>query len=288
MTYKEIVNRIQEVVQDHEILADFGYGALTDIKTVDDETRVNYPYAFLNPTQSTRTGQAITYRFNLIVMEVVQDDPTQKFNGYLKAQSNCQQYIDDILSRLRFHYTDQVDLTLNVSLTPFKERFQDTVAGMTATLEIVVPERLNECIAPFRTLLHQGKALLGDRNYNVPSGSGDNIIFNPYQIPELPAYYEIEFDVRIRLNYDISSFVTGDKPEITIIQDGDNPRTLAKPEFEMVVGEVQTVTFRAKFELEDIPPDNNRIFFFWGTEGLAPQAVDAIDVLEGNLYIYTA
>jgi hypothetical protein len=159
---------------------------------------------------------------------------------------------------------------------------------MTATLEIVVPERLNECIAPFRTLLHQGKALLGDRNYNVPSGSGDNIIFNPYQIPELPAYYEIEFDVRIRLNYDISSFVTGDKPEITIIQDGDVPRTLAKPEFEMVVGEVQTVTFRAKFELEDIPPDNNRIFFFWGTEGPEPQAVDAIDVLEGNLYIYTA
>ncbi len=286
MTYKEIVNRIQEVVQDHEILADFGYGALTDIKTVDEDTRVNYPYAFLNPTQSTRTGQAITYRFNLIVMEVVQDDPTQKFSGYLKAQSNCQQYIDDILSRLRFHYTDQVDLTLNVSLTPFKERFQDTVAGMTATLEIIVPERLNECIAPFRTLLHQDKASLGDKDYNS-FGNPVPLLFREYAIPELPAYYEIEFNVRFRINYDISSYLATDKPVITMVQDRDNPRFLAAPEFEMVVGEVQTVTFRAKFELEDVPPDNNDIYIYWGTSGVA-FAPDAIDVLEGKLYIYTA
>ena len=80
-----------------------------------------------------------------------------------------------------------------------------------------------------------------------------------------------------------------DKPVITMIQDGVSgpPRDLASPEFEMVVGEVQTVTFRGKFELEDIPPDNNDIFIRWGTSGV-PFAPDAIDVLEGNLYIYTA
>ena len=42
------------------------------------------------------------------------------------------------------------DLTLNVNLTPFKERFQDTLAGMTATLEIEIPFALNNCIAPTR------------------------------------------------------------------------------------------------------------------------------------------
>ena len=149
MTYYDIVNRVQEVVNDHEILQDFGYGALSDIKTVDEGTRVNYPYAFLNPTQSTRTGQTVTYRFNLIVMDVAQEDPTDGFANYLKVQSACQQYIDDILANLRFGkpYKD-FDLTLNVNLTPFKERFQDTVAGMTATLEIEVPLALNDCIAP--------------------------------------------------------------------------------------------------------------------------------------------
>ena len=149
MTYKEIVDSIKDVVDRHMILRDFGYGALTDIKTVDDGTRVNYPYAFLNPTQSTRTGQAITYRFNLIVMDVVQEDPTDGFANYLKVQSDCQQYVDDILAQLRFgRPVKDLDLTLNVNLTPFKERFQDTLAGMTATLEVEIPFALNQCLAP--------------------------------------------------------------------------------------------------------------------------------------------
>ena len=149
MTYKELVDSIKATVDRHYILQDFGYGALTDIKTVDEGTRVNYPYAFLNPTQSTRTGQTVTYRFNLIVMDVAQEDPTNGFADYLKVQSDCQQYIDDILANLRFSQPYQdFDLTLNVNLTPFKERFQDTVAGMTATLEMELPLALNDCITP--------------------------------------------------------------------------------------------------------------------------------------------
>ncbi len=150
MTYKEIVDKIGQVCADHYIIRDFGYGALTDIKTVGDDgtARVNYPYVFLNPTQSSRTGQEVTYRFNLIAMDVAQEE--QGYSNYLEVQSNCQQYIDDILAHLRFQTPlNAFDLTLNVNLTPFKERFQDTVAGMTATLEIVLPLPLNDCITPF-------------------------------------------------------------------------------------------------------------------------------------------
>ena len=144
MTYKEIVDRVKEVVDNHQMLADFGYGNLSDIKVNDQNLgEADYPYAFLNPTSHTRTGQAIIYRFNLIVMDMVLE------TDFLKIQSETQQYIDDILAHLRFDYNDQVDLTLNVTLTPFKERFQDEVAGMTATLEIEIPNRLNDCITPF-------------------------------------------------------------------------------------------------------------------------------------------
>jgi len=151
MTYKEIVDRIQEVVYNHKILVDFGYGNLSDIKTRSSNAvgsgeleEADYPYVFLNPSNHSRSQQSITYRFNMIVMEMAQTD-----SDVLAVQSDCQQYIDDILAQLRFGYTDQIDLTLNVTLTPFKERFQDTVAGMTATLEVVVPSPLNQCIAPF-------------------------------------------------------------------------------------------------------------------------------------------
>lgn len=140
MTYKQIVDRVEEVVNNHKILAHFDYGNLSDIKA-DEEP--DYPYVFLNPTTHQRSLQAITYRFNMIIMDMVKEE------NYLEIQSEAQQYCDDILAQLRFGYTDQVDLTLNVTLTPFKERFQDTVAGMTATLEVIVPLSLNDCIAPF-------------------------------------------------------------------------------------------------------------------------------------------
>jgi hypothetical protein len=140
MTYKEIVDRIGEVAKDHRMIADFGYGNLSDIKAQEE---VNYPYLFLNPTTHARTEQTLTYRFNLIMMDMCNDET------YLKIQSQCQQYIDDVLAHLTYHYKDQVDLQLNITLTPFKERFQDVVAGMTATIEMELPAALSDCYTPF-------------------------------------------------------------------------------------------------------------------------------------------
>jgi len=144
MTYYSLVKAIQTACENHKQVQSYGYGNLSNIETplVHEDRR--YPYVFLNPTQHAMQEGTILYRFNMIVMEMAQTD-----SDVLAVQSDCQQYIDDILAQLRFGYTDQIDLTLNVTLTPFKERFQDTVAGMTATLEVVVPSPLNQCIAPF-------------------------------------------------------------------------------------------------------------------------------------------
>ena len=184
MTYKEIVDKISFICREHDIIREFGYGAISDLKTLNTEHNVTvvdnspytesqtlYPYVFLNPTQSTRTSQMIAYRFNMIVMDTVlpnglelitnnpgdidQKDPP--YGQVLQVQSDCQQYVDDIIARLRFgnpsnineKYDPSIDVQLTVNLTPFKERFADTVAGMTATLEIQVTKPINECIAPY-------------------------------------------------------------------------------------------------------------------------------------------
>lgn len=178
MTYKEIVDRISNACLGNQIIREFGYGAISDLKTLNKEANTGlyddspyaesqtlYPYVFLNPTQSTRSSQAITYRFNMIVMDTVLDnglellpnpqDLDQKDPPYgqtLQVQSDCAQYVDDIIAQLRFGgttYDPDMDVQLSVNLTPFKERFADTVAGMTATLEIVVTKPINACIAPY-------------------------------------------------------------------------------------------------------------------------------------------
>jgi len=140
--------------------------------TLEEDAMTLYPYVFLNPTQSTRTSQAISYRFNMIVMDTVlpngleligsnpgdidQKDPP--YNQTLQVQSDCQQYIDDIIAALRFDVGQPgtsilnpwlMDVQLSVNLTPFKERFADTVAGFTATLDVMIAQPINNCKTPF-------------------------------------------------------------------------------------------------------------------------------------------
>ena len=157
MNYKDVVNRIQEIVEDHKMLVDFGYGQVSDIKTraqgTEGETEgADYPYLFLNPTQHVRTQQQITYNFNMIVMDMAREEEAHVYQNFLNIQSDCIQYIDDVVARLYYHYKDKPEVSMDLNYTPFYERFQDDLAGATATLSIVVPNSINECIAPFEPL----------------------------------------------------------------------------------------------------------------------------------------
>jgi len=146
MTYKEIVDLLGNISDNHYMIADWGYGQLTDIKTrVEEGRNPNYPYMFINPVNGTRNGTVLQWTFNLIMMEVVglEDD-------FLKTQSDCQQYLDDVLAHLHLYYQGPQwpNPVLNITFTPFKERFQDEVAGMTAIVQMEVPAPLNDCITP--------------------------------------------------------------------------------------------------------------------------------------------
>jgi len=145
MKYEDIVNMIKESVQAHLIIEDFGYGNISDIKVKSEEStpdEADYPYVFLNPTIHGRSTTTMIYRFNMIVMDMVAND------NYLKIQSECQQYIDDIIARIKLYYRLEVNLAL-VEYTPFKERFIDEVAGVTCALEIIIPSKLDSSSAPF-------------------------------------------------------------------------------------------------------------------------------------------
>ena len=157
MTYQELVNKIQTIVNEHYMLADFGYGDLSDLKTRfentsgNEQVQADYPYCFLNPASHSRNQSAVTYNFNMIVMDMargeVSDDP---FNNMLAIQSQCQQYIDDIIAKLWNDADPKMNVIYsNLTYTPFNERFADDVAGMTANLQIQVSVPINDCIAPF-------------------------------------------------------------------------------------------------------------------------------------------
>lgn len=157
MNYQEIVNRIQDITNQHKMLADFGYGDLSDLKvrfentSGDQAVQADYPYLFLNPGVHGRNQGVVTYNFNMIVMDMARGEVSdQPYNNMLAIQSQCQQYIDDVIAYLHDGFKDNPDVIYSgVTYTPFNERFQDEVSGMTATLTIEVPQPINNCIAPF-------------------------------------------------------------------------------------------------------------------------------------------
>lgn len=153
MNYNEIVNRFKDIVEDHKMLVDFGYGQISDIKTRsegDGEAEgADYPYLFLNPGVHNREESVVTYNFNMIIMDMAREEEASEYQNFLNIQSNCIQYCDDVIARLYYYYKDKPEISFTVSYTPFYERFQDQLAGATATISIEVPSNINECIAPF-------------------------------------------------------------------------------------------------------------------------------------------
>ena len=180
MNYKEVVDEILEACKEQDMIADVGYGQLSDIKVLDEnDDGADYPYAFLVPAGISRAEQAVTYSFNLIVMEMALNP-----RAVLEVQSNCLQYLDDIIANLRFArpYLRKQDVQLNQSTQVFRERFQDEVAGATATLDIVVAKPIDFCNAPFEWL-DLGPLVSGTGAHPYGSPNTVNVSITPNSFP---------------------------------------------------------------------------------------------------------
>lgn len=144
MTYKDVLDDLFDIISRHKMIQTVGYGPLSDLLVPKDSVETNYPYAFLQPTNHTIGKNQMTYRFNLIMMEMCEDTDDE----IIRAQSNCHQYIKDILAEL-YYNMEKYDFNLNNSITVFQEKYDDVVSGATLQLEFIVRDALNDCIAPF-------------------------------------------------------------------------------------------------------------------------------------------
>lgn len=152
MTYYELVKKIQEICENHLQVQSYGYGELHNIENplIFEDRR--YPYVFLNPVPGTLAQGQVTYNFNMIVMDLASNDYKDNFTEWkredlvLRAQSDMLLIINDILGYLRYELDpNEPGVELNISIAPFEEKHYDNVAGITATIRLVLPNRLSAC-----------------------------------------------------------------------------------------------------------------------------------------------
>jgi hypothetical protein len=220
MTYKEIINRFRTVTENHKQLKDFGYGELSDLKTQSqlgpEDEGVDYPYLFLLPAPSVRQGPVMEYSFNMVVMDMARGEEGDQYDNYITIQSQCQQYIDDVLANLYYYYKDQPEIQLTgITYTPFKEKYQDELAGMTATITIQVPTPLNECIAPFdnyETLIYRRSMQEWIYDYSVdpaPDDQTDRLMMQEWSYDGTSNWLTGSDPVIVSANRSIQPTVTG-------------------------------------------------------------------------------
>mgnify|MGYP000285179582 CR=1 FL=1 len=144
MTYEQIIRDFFQVCEAHKMIQTWGYGQLTDLVDPYNQEAQDYPYAFLIPQSHLIAEHSMQYNFQLIMQELVMGGQSE----VIRAQSDALLYIKDILAHFYYHL-EGYDFDLNVQVTPFREKYDDSVAGMTANIQFIVRDALDDCIAPY-------------------------------------------------------------------------------------------------------------------------------------------
>lgn len=141
MTYQNLVDTLQTVIEGHVLVNQYNFGNISDIETPENGSP-NYPYGFLRPVNMVVGQHSQNFGFELILMDYVFENNA----SYVDGASRMLQILADIIAEFRIT-TDymQYDVQMSVTATPFKERFKDSVVGITAQITIESAEPLSGC-----------------------------------------------------------------------------------------------------------------------------------------------
>ena len=148
-TFKQIVTDFETAVNQHLALNFFAAGTIDKLDSTSQN--VTYPFVFLRPLTSigvvlgpTGTSGERTLTFELYVMDV----PKVTDDDVIKLQSNCEQYLYDIIGYFNVGNMQQ-DYQINLNnIVPVNEAFNDRVTGWVANLTITTPYTLDFCNYP--------------------------------------------------------------------------------------------------------------------------------------------
>jgi hypothetical protein len=141
ITKNTIHKYFQDLADNHYQLKYFGYGDLSEVSVSE---AVTYPLLWVTPTPSNVSGNTITYNYNIVVADRLEDGDLNK----VEVESDTHQICLDILASFRQNTEFDWELDKSSNFTPFIHRFKDQVCGHLMTLSFEVEFNYNECAIP--------------------------------------------------------------------------------------------------------------------------------------------
>jgi hypothetical protein len=145
--FYNLTKTIKDTLEAHSQVNVVTFG---DIFDVDLNKQTIFPLGHIMVNQASFEGQIVRVNVSVMAMDVVDEtkenprDQNEPFYGTNNEQDilNTQlAVINDLVSKLRKGtlYTDLYQLDGNPTCLPFSERFENLLAGWTATFDVLLP-----------------------------------------------------------------------------------------------------------------------------------------------------
>jgi hypothetical protein len=142
MTLAQLVRTIKSIAENHQLIRTFGEGDIYDY--VDNGGEINYPVCWMVQQTHRYSPNQITYGIQLIFADLLTEDKSNR----LDVQSDQLQVAIDFISKLKLDNDYTFNISSNINVETFQERFNDFAAGVSITLDIIEPYPLNYCVIP--------------------------------------------------------------------------------------------------------------------------------------------
>lgn len=143
ITYHKIVDFMQSVQEASPRLQSFGHGDIVYFsQTLTGGTAV-YPYMFVTPMNVSYDENITVYTLNVIFGDIVNTDLSNEIDVVSDMSLEARNLLSQIWRGSLFNEIATVQLPTNA--TPFLERFNDHIGGVSLDLVITVMEDMNAC-----------------------------------------------------------------------------------------------------------------------------------------------
>ena len=148
-SYQNIVNLFQQAASEHLAIKAFAEGPLDKLDSTYQD--VEYPYMFCRPITSQGVvldqngiSGKITRTFEIYMLDVPHLTDVEN----LKIFSNCEQYLNDIISWFNEGRHQQTVYITSQNMIPLVEAFNDRATGWIMTVDVSSPYVLDYCNYP--------------------------------------------------------------------------------------------------------------------------------------------
>lgn len=146
--------RVTEIIKD-TLQADPNCNTVTygDITQVDLSKQTIFPLSHIIVNSVTSGENTMTFNLSILAMDIVdvsKDEVTDIFVGNNNEQDvlNTQlTVLNKVIQNLRIGnlYADKYQVLGDVTIEPFRDRFENQIAGWTATVDVIIGNDVNIC-----------------------------------------------------------------------------------------------------------------------------------------------